>query len=210
MEGRIPFGRNAMILLPLTTLLYVGYQLSNRIHLAQPFELSMTAVDRAVPFLLWTVWPYFLLVLGLFLPLGIRDRALFRRAMIAFTIAVCLNIAVWMLAPTVYPRPVQPEGHGLTGYAYRWLCSIDTPANCFPSGHITSPTIGCWALANERPMPRKVLIWSGLALLSITILTTKQHYFVDLFGGLATASIGIIVSGRWVSARDSERPDPRS
>jgi hypothetical protein len=187
MEPRIPWGRNALTLLPLTTLLYVGYQLSNRIHLVEPFPLSLTAIDRAIPFLLWTVWPYFLLVLGLFLPLGIRDRALFRRAMIAFTIAVCLNIAIWMLAPTIYARPPLPENHGLTEFAYRWLCSIDTPANCFPSGHITSPTIGCWALAN------------ALALLAPTILTTKQHYLVDLFGGLATATLGILISGKFIA-----------
>lgn len=193
---RIPWGRNAAALLPLTALLYAGYQLSNRIHLLEPRFLPLTELDRAIPMLLWTVWPYFLLVLLLFLPLGIRDRALFRRTLWAFTLAVCLNIAVWMLLPTVFPRPPRPEGGGLTGVAYRWLCSIDTPANCLPSGHITSPAVGCWALATEHPRHR-LWIWPSFLLLSATILTTKQHYLWDLPAGLITAGLGIWASD-WV------------
>jgi hypothetical protein len=191
----MPLRRNARILIPLTTVLYAGYQLTNRFHLRPPAALPLTGLDQAVPFWLWTVWPYFLLVLGLFLPLWVRDRGLFRRTTVAFTVAVLLNIAVWTLWPTTYPRPPLPEGGGLTAFAYRWLCSIDTPANCFPSGHITSPAIGCWALAAERPH-RRLWIWGAFALLSLTILTTKQHYAVDLLGGLATAAVGVWMSGR--------------
>ncbi len=197
---RIPWGRNAAFLLPLTAFLYTGYQLSNRIHVFAPRELPMTAVDRAIPFLLWTVWPYFLLVLLLFLPLGIRDRALYRRAMWAFTFAVALNILVWMVVPTVYPRPPQPMDGGWSGFAYRWLCSIDTPANCLPSGHITSPTVGCWALSREHPKHR-IWIWPALLVLSVTILTTKQHYLWDLPAGMLSAAIGIWISG-WSGVRE--------
>lgn len=197
-EIGIPWGRNAAFLLPLTAFLYTGYQLSNRIHVFEPRELPMTVVDRAIPFLLWTVWPYFALVLLLFLPLGIRDRALYRRALWAFTFAVTINIVVWMVWPTVYPRPPRPDGGGLTGLAYRWLVSIDTPANCLPSGHITSPVVGCWALSREHPKHR-IWIWPSLLLLSLTILTTKQHYVWDLPAGMLSACLGILASG-WVAA----------
>lgn len=198
---RIPWGRNAASLLPLTAFLYTGYQLSNRIHVFDPRELPLTGLDHAIPFLLWTVWPYFLLIVLLFLPLGIRDRALYRRALWAFTFAVTINIVVWMVWPTIYPRPPKPEDPGLTGFAYRWLVSIDTPANCLPSGHITSPVVGCWALSREHPKHR-VWIWPSLILLSFTILTTKQHYVWDLPAGVLSACIGIWLSG-WVAAPET-------
>jgi len=201
----VPWRKNAHALLPLTAVLYLGYQVTNRVHLVTPRALPLTALDHAIPFLLWTVWPYFLLITLLFLPLGIRDRALFRRTLRAFTVAVCLNLLVWALLPTTYPRPPLPDDAGLTAFAYRWLCGLDTPANCLPSGHITSPAVGCWALAREHPRHR-IWIWPAFGLLALSILTTKQHYVWDLPAGLATAALGVWASG-WVR-REAEDPEP--
>ena len=188
-----PWKRNILALLSLTVILYSGYQLSNRFHVTEPKYLPITALDKAIPFYLWTVWPYFLLVLLAFLPVSIRNATIFWRAMIAFIVAVSINIIVWLLFPTVYHRPQMPNVDGFTTFAYHWLCSIDTPANCLPSGHITSPAIGCWALAKAYPKYR-ILVWLLFSLLSITILTTKQHYVLDLPAGLFTAYIGIWLS----------------
>lgn len=188
--AQFPWRRNVIAIFLLTVILYSGYQLSNCFHITEPFYLPLTALDCAIPFSLWSVWPYFLLVLLAFLPLSIRNATLFWRTMIAFTVAVSINIGIWILFPTIYPRPITPEGNGLTIFAYNWLCSIDTPANCLPSGHITSPAIGCWAMSKAYPKFR-VFIWSIFSLLSITILTTKQHYVFDLPGGLLTGFIGI-------------------
>ena len=188
-----PWKRNILALFILTVILYSGYQLSNRFHITAPRYLPLTTLDDAIPFYLWTVWPYFLLVLLAFLPVSIRDTTIFWRTMIAFTVAVCTNISIWLLFPTIYHRPQMPIGNDFTTFAYHWLCSIDTPANCLPSGHITSPTIGCWALATAHPKYRK-LIWTTFALLSVTILTTKQHYVIDLPAGLLTGFIGIWLS----------------
>jgi hypothetical protein len=189
-NSAFPWKRNILAILALTVILYSGYQLSNRFHITAPQYLPLSALDQAIPFLLWTVWPYFLLVLLAFLPLGIRDTAIFWRAMIAYTVAITINISIWLLFPTVYARPQMPDGSSFTRFAYHWLCSIDTPANCLPSGHITSPAIGCWALSAAAPKYR-TRIWTAFLLLSVTILTTKQHYVVDLPAGLLTAFIGI-------------------
>ncbi|MDX2034942.1 MAG: phosphatase PAP2 family protein [Blastocatellia bacterium] len=187
---------------PVVAILYAGYQVTNRFHAIEPQRLPMTSLDHAIPFLLWSVWPYFGLIMLLALPLFIRTERLFRRSVLAITVAVCLNLLCYTVMPTTYPRPPLPEGDTFSHAAYRWLCSIDTPANCFPSGHITSPAISYWALAQENPM----LIWwfrAIFALLALSILTTKQHYVFDLFGGLASAGIGILASG-WMAANRKE------
>ncbi|MFN0084148.1 MAG: phosphatase PAP2 family protein [Blastocatellia bacterium] len=192
------FRNNFKSFFPVVAVLYAGYQITNRFHLFEPRRLPMTSLDHAIPFLHWSVWPYFGLIMLLVLPLFIRTERLFRRAIVAVTVAVCLNLVIYTILPTTYPRPPLPDGEGLSLGAYRWLCAIDTPANCFPSGHITSPAISYWALAQENPR----MIWwfrAVFALLAISILTTKQHYVFDLFGGLASAGIGILVSG-WIAA----------
>jgi hypothetical protein len=172
-----------------TSALYTIYQLTNRVQWWPPIELPLTALDTAIPFWPWTVIPYFALIGLMYLPAFVADRALFHRSLRALTIAVLINYAIFALIPTTYPRPPLPAGDGLGLSWYRWLTTIDTPVNCFPSGHITAPALGCWVIIREHPswrVPTAIVF----ALLALSILTTKQHYVWDLFGGLATAWIG--------------------
>jgi membrane-associated phospholipid phosphatase len=186
--------RRLVVVVAWTSLLYIGYQLTNRHQLVPPRELPLTPIDRLIPFWPWTVLPYFVLIGGMYLPAAIVDGALFRRTLVALTIATLVNYTVFVLWPTVYPRPAPPDGAGLGDALYRWLTTIDTPANCFPSGHITAPTIGGWAVTREQRRWRWPLRLAFIPF-ALSILTTKQHYAVDLLGGLATAILGIVVSG---------------
>lgn len=176
-----------------TSALYAIYQVTNRYHLFTPTLLPVTPLDAAIPFWTWTVVPYFALIGGMYLPALIRDEWLFKRSLVALTVAVLINYTIFALWPTIIARPLLPEGVAFYDAWYRWLTTIDTPANCFPSGHITAPVIGCWALAQENPRWRWAIRLALIPFL-LTILTTKQHYVWDLFGGLATAVIGILLS----------------
>jgi hypothetical protein len=187
-----------------TSALYTLYQLTNHRHLSPPRELPLTALDRAIPFWPLTVVPYFALIGSMYLPALVRDRRLFWRALIALTIGALTNYAIFALWPTTYPRPPMPEGDGFWIGWYRWLVSIDTPANCFPSGHITAPAIGCWALAREHPRWRWPIRLAFVPF-ALTILTTKQHYVADLFGGLATAALGVLATRRMAARAEPPR-----
>ena len=178
-----------------TTALYTIYQATNRYHLFTPTLLPVTLIDEVIPFWTWTVVPYFALIGGMYLLALVRDDRLFKRALVALTISVLINYTIFALWPTIITRPSLPQGTAFYDAWYRWLVTIDTPANCFPSGHITAPVIGCWALAQENPRWRW-LIRLALIPFLLTILTTKQHYVWDLFGGLATAAIGVVLSRR--------------
>ena len=177
------------------TLLYGGYLWTNHVHIIEPRLLPMTAVDRAVPFVLWTVWPYVFLAYCMFLPLFVWDLRLFRQAALAILTGYSINLLFFIFWPTMLPgRPVA-EGNAWSLSLYHTLCSLDSIANCFPSGHITAPAIGFWFLARQYPRWRAALA-VVFFLLSFTILTTKQHYLWDWFGGLGTAAFGI-----WMAAR---------
>lgn len=182
-------------LAPVIGVLYGLYLVTNHYHLRPPSALPLTAVDLAMPFLAWTVWPYYFLAFLMGLPLLAKQRSTFLRAVGALICGYSVNLAVFALFPTTYPRPVTPEAAGWTGRVLASLYALDSPANCFPSGHITAPFIGVWAVARDFPALR-LLLWPGLALLSLTILTTKQHYAVDLPGGVLTACLGL-----WAEAK---------
>ncbi len=193
-------GRNALIVVPWTSFLYLGYQFTNHYHFFPTHTLPALSIDRAIPFLVWTVIPYFLLIGGMYLPVFLRSREVLHESLLALTVAVLVNYTIFLFFPTVIDRPPVPGGDSLADVLYRWLIGIDSPANCFPSGHITVPAIGCWYIARQRLRWRWVIAFV-YALLAVSVLTTKQHYAIDIAGGLLTAGLGIWVAARWRASR---------
>ena len=186
-----------VVVLIWTSILYVGYQLTNRFHFFEPHYLPMFEFEYAIPFWTWTVLPYFLLIGGMYLPTFLSRPQDFAKALYAITFAVCINYTIFILYPTVFPRPPAPEGTSLFDVLYRWLIGIDTPANCFPSGHICVPAIGTWYLMKEH---KRVAWLYGIlfTFFALTVLTTKQHYAIDIVGGLMTACVGIVLAEKYI------------
>ena len=180
--------------------LYSGYQLTNHWQRQPPTTLPLTWLDQAIPLLEWTVWPYLLLAACTALPLCLSDRGEFKRCLTALACGYSLNLLIFAAWPTMLPRAGLPDGWHRVVFA--WLYWLDSPANCFPSGHITAPLVAFHALAIEHRKWRGPL-WLGFAVLCPTILTTKQHYVVDLLGGLATGAFSIWLSEAWLRRRAS-------
>ena len=191
--------RNAAVVVPLALINSAGYLLLNQYHLRAPIELPLSPLDRAIPFVAWTMWPYLvLMLLDVVVPLALRDRQVFRETIFAYVVAIALNFVFWTLLPTTYPRPAPPSGDSITEAAFRIMVSVDSPASCFPSGHITIPAVACWGFVREHPKLRLV-VWVIFLLFSLTVLTTKQHYVADILGGLGTALVGVIAAQRWAA-----------
>lgn len=191
----IPLPRRLALTIALSVALYLPYLLTNRFPLFTPRQLPLTALDQAIPFWPWTVFPYLLVLAGVLLPAFLPDPQRFTHALRAMAIGTLANNLVFALYPTTYPRPPLPAGSSLDRMIYHWIVILDTPHNCFPSAHITAPAIGCWALARQFPRWRAP-IWAIFLTLSLSILTTKQHYAIDWLAGLATAAFGLALARR--------------
>ncbi|WP_224241401.1 phosphatase PAP2 family protein [Hyalangium gracile] len=186
--------RNVRRMIPLVLVNTTAYLWFNHHPTGTPAYLPLTWVDALLPFMAWTVWPYAILLLAdVGVPAFIRDETIFRDTVRAYYVAIGLNFTIWLLFPTTYPRPSSVEGDAISMAAYNLLVVVDTPHSSFPSGHITIPAVACWGLVRDRPRVA-VPLWIAFALTSFTIITTRQHYFLDLLGGLATAVVGILVT----------------
>lgn len=161
-----------------------------------PMHLPKTWLDEALPFWPWTIWPYLgFLLLSPGLALLIRTPAVVRRAQVAYLIMMLFTLLFWIFLPTTIVRPIlRPDGSWTT-WLYNLTVNTDGFACCFPSGHIFLPTIDCWALACDGL--NRWLLYGGLFLLSLTIVTTRSHYCWDILGGFCVAILGIILSG-WI------------
>ena len=195
MVCRSYFTRNASVVVPLAVLQTLIYAWFNHRLTPAAHTLPLTAVDRWLPFLPWTVWPYLGLATAALLPLFIRQSWVFRQVLIAFALAMGTTFLCFAIFPTIYVRPEYEGQAGWTATAYAWLIACDSPLCCFPSGHIILPALGCWGVWRDG---RRGAVWLalGVTLCSLSILTTKQHYVWDLLGALVVVAGSISVAAR--------------
>lgn len=166
----------------------VLYLITGQVHWRAPFQLPMWRVDEMIPFIGWTVWVYFsqyaLLLLGVWC---IATTSNLTRLIYGLSLASLCGFLIFTLWPITLPR----APHNLSGssaFLFQFLYSIDTPTNCFPSLHVALAWLAALAVAAEHRWCRvPVFLWAGL--ISLSTITTKQHYCADVLGGLALAAI---------------------
>jgi membrane-associated phospholipid phosphatase len=172
-----------------------AYAVGNRYPRIPPRLLELSAIDLATPLLPWTIWIYLLaypLPLVAFLA-NQRTRDVTRLFRAYLFLLVAASLIHWLL-PTVFPRelyPVPPGVGVLTVLAFELLRSIDAPASCLPSLHVATAVL-CAALAYERQAPSRLLFALLAVVISVSTLTTKQHYAVDVAAG---ALLSLVVLG---------------
>jgi membrane-associated phospholipid phosphatase len=169
-------------------LLVVLFMVPARIHLGQPIVLDRAAIDDAIPFLEWTIWVYAsyypFLILAVWLP---RDARLRSDAVYGLVLAGAIGLVIFTLWPTTIIRE-SPSLVGVTGLLWHLLFSVDTMVNALPSMHVADTCIAAVALASRGRLWRIIVpVWATIIILST--LTTKQHYAIDLPGGLALAAV---------------------
>lgn len=165
------------------------YLITNHLTWIHPWQLPLFSFERSLPFMPWTVFVYLSTfpVVVMAIPLfSRRDLPRAMAAMISMTISLGI---IFLLFPTIYPRPVLPTDISpFTEYVYRFFTAIDTARNCFPSEHVAGVLLVSFILLRRnRAMGAFFLIWS--VFIAISTLTVKQHYVLDLVGGVAVAVI---------------------
>jgi membrane-associated phospholipid phosphatase len=67
------------------------------------------------------------------------------------------------------------------------LLTVDRPVNCVPSLHVANASVCAFALRQEGTEWRYgAPVW--LALIVLSTLTTKQHFFIDIAAGVLLAA----------------------
>ncbi|NBX91692.1 MAG: hypothetical protein EB078_06680 [Proteobacteria bacterium] len=170
------------------------YVIPNFFFQSTPSELPMLWIDRVIPLIPWTfiiyTSDYFIFIIAIFMFTERHHFNSFARMMFA-VLTVCGLF--FYSYPTVYPRPpYEPQSHWLIGSLMDFIAMADSPRNCFPSMHVGLTSVATWAM---RPKGRKmVFLFSGWSLaIFISTLTTKQHYFYDILGGLVVMAVVVML-----------------
>lgn len=171
------------------TLFYLS---SNHLHVFEPTSLPITAIEQAIPFVPLTVWIYVSEYWAIVLLYAMaKDDTNANRFVYAYTSLQVVSFVIFMLWPTTYPRaefPLPPEVDAATRSVLTFLRQIDTPANCCPSLHVGSIYLASFLFLGER---RRIfpLVFAGATAIALSTLTTKQHYLIDVAGGILMAVV---------------------
>ena len=174
---------------------FIGYTVPNHFHLFEPQLLPLTQWDLAIPFMPWTIFAY------------VSEYVLFVSAYFLFSDGLNRNRYVWgyfgvllvgafffVFYPTTYPRvdyPLPTDLSSLTYVVFTGMRMIDNPSNCFPSMHVTCCYLTAFAFLPKSESRTKFWIYFVWAtIIAVSTLPTKQHYIVDILGGLALSIVG--------------------
>lgn len=146
------------------------------------------ALDRSIP--LHPEWAVVYGSLYLFLivlpVLTVREETLIRRTVFAYLTIWLTAYVFFVVYPTVAPRPEEVAGKGFAAWSLRLLYGWDPPYNCFPSLHVAHSLVSAIAVHRvHRGVGACAILATGLVALST--LFTKQHYVLDVLGGVALA-----------------------
>ena len=195
MQLRLPLVHNGnrLVAVVLGGMLIVAlYLLPSRLQLRPTITLDRSFIDAWVPFLRWTIWFYVseypLIFLAVWLGTDDRERS---RTFYAFILAAAIGLVIFILWPTAVARE-SPGSDGVTGQLWRWLYSVDTPANALPSLHVANTCLAAVCLRRIGRAWRIIApIWA--VLIVVSTLTTKQHYAIDIAGGVALAAVCFVL-----------------
>lgn len=160
------------------------YMLAGRFHLREPARLEPWAIDRAIPLIEWTVFLYLSQFVFLALCIyALKETRTISRTLYSLGLASLLSFIVFTVYPTSLPRTFSVTG-GLTAAGFDALYWMDTDSNCFPSLHVALAGLAAMGVAEQnRRLGAAAIIWA--ALIALSTMTTKQHYLIDVLGGLA-------------------------
>lgn len=198
----LPWRRGVIWLLFLGPFFFLSYGYANRLAAERAVaDTLFFAWERHIPFLPWTILPYWSidLLYGLSF-LCCRDaRAVDRHALRLLT-AQLLAVGCFLAFPLRFAF-ARPSSDGLFGALFDALTSFDQPYNQAPSLHIALLIIIWVQFARLATTPVQRLLTHGWALLiGISVLTTWQHHFFDVPSG---AALGLLCLWLWPNSGPS-------
>ena len=185
-----------------------GFELIGWTASAERAAALWTPLDRAIPFVPWTVFLYSWVYTAMAYPLFVvRDGRLFGQVVKAYGLVVGVSLLTFALFP-VTSAALRPDVSSLdtatfAGWATRLTYHVDPPFNLFPSLHLSAAAVSALAAYRARPafgwLAAPVVVGVGLS-----ILTLKQHFVLDGVAALVLAGVAWALFLRPVTQAASE------
>lgn len=180
------------------------YFITNHYPIFTPRELPMFGMDRAIPFVPWTVLVYvseyfFFTVVYLV----VRDMENLNKYIYSFFFTQGFSCLIFFFWPTIFPRelyPVPTDVNPVVGFVFNALRQGDAATNCFPSLHVSTVYLSAYIFRDEQP-EKFPFFFTWATLIALSTLPTKQHYVVDIVAGFILSVAAYMIFHRWMPYR---------
>ena len=174
----------------LVLFIWLLYLASNHFQIFSASTLDMLWLDRNIPFLADSVWLYFSYFAIFILSYHFEsDKEYLNKYFYGLLALNLISNLIFVFFPVAYVRDHAPliasEG-SLTRWCFELIFLLDPPRNCYPSLHVSIAFFAAFHwLARNNTKFAMFLTWA--VLISMSTLTTKQHYVVDTISGFILA-----------------------
>jgi len=171
----------------------------------------LMGIDEKIPFIPPFIWVYHTIIpvvilTAIFL---FQNRDIFLGLIFSFIFSGIVMCLFYIFFPSFYPRELFVEVSTVSGWLIEVTRSIDGPHNTFPSGHVTFAWLLMFFVSLSQYTRKhswiKVLYFCWAALVSISTLTLKQHFIVDVFSGIILAALSYYLSRKLFVVRHNEK-----
>ena len=154
-----------------------------------PVHVPQLALDRALPLVPGWSLVYWSLFLAAVLPVFVvHQQEHVHRTILAFIATWLAAFACFLAYPTVSARPAQASGDGFGDWGLRLILSTDVQYNCLPSLHVAQCFLAAFTCGIvHRGVGAVAAVWASLV--AVSTLLTKQHYVLDVAGGVLLAAV---------------------
>lgn len=173
---------------------WAAYTLTNGYGVASPRAVQFTRPIDVVPELFqpWTAVIY--VFAGMALPLVpfyfYRSWRRLGFVLAVYAVTSGIAFACYLLWPVAIARPPF-DGPGVGRWLMREVVAVDGAANCVPSSHTFYAVLAALLVGRAaRSRAVRATVWVLAVAVCATTITTGQHYFADIFGGVAVSLVG--------------------
>jgi membrane-associated phospholipid phosphatase len=160
----------------------------NRMDIPGDIHRVESALDRAIPLVLFFVIPYFLYFMYMaivWIYLFLFKPKLFVPFGWAMLITGVLTAVINITYQTAAPRAFVPD-MGVLADLLKWHYSINRPLTSLPSLHVIDSLVSSFFIS--RALPKYKFLWWGIGIgISISTLFVKEHYVADVVVGAVIA-----------------------